>query len=166
MLTFVFLAAASLPAAAQPADDQTPDASRRDHAAALERLEMVRVYLLVEALELTPEQAPRLIPIFQKYDRQFRENIERKEEAYVAINQEIQAAKPDAKKLTELTEMVLALDREAIKLRDVQYAELKKQLTPLQYAKFMIFERKYHREIHRILDDIRDKRPRNANPRP
>jgi Spy/CpxP family protein refolding chaperone len=166
MLMLFFLAAASLPAAAQQGDDQAADAARQNRAAALERLEMVRVYLLVEKLDLTSEQSSRLIPIVQKYDSQFRDIIERKEQTYLAIDQEIQAPKPDTKKLAELTAMVLSMDRETISLREEQYDELKKQLTPLQYAKFMIFERKYHGEIYRILEDIRARRPGGPPPKP
>jgi Spy/CpxP family protein refolding chaperone len=142
---------------AADANDQTDsDAARR--AEALQRIEMVRLYRLVEILDLDSDQAARMFPVFQQYDRQFRELIERKEQTYDALRRELGAAQPDARKLTAMSDQIVAFEQEAMRIRDAQYNELKKMLSPAQCAKYLLFEKRFNKEINRILEDVRGKR--------
>jgi Spy/CpxP family protein refolding chaperone len=159
LVLFGFLAVAALPAAAQQSDEDNSAETSARRAEALERIELVRLYKLVELLELNSDQSARLFPIFQKYDHKFRDIVEKKEQSYEAMTAELQSPTPDAKKLGVLSDTIVAMDDMAMKTRIDQYNELKKYLSPMQMAKFLLFEKKFHKEMNRILDEIRGRRP-------
>jgi len=132
---------------------------------AIQRLEMVRLYRLVELLELDQQAAARLFPIFQKYDQEFRQLGETREKTMADIRQELRKPQPDAELLRRLTDECVALEQQAIEVRAQQYQELRRNLTAEQTAKYLLFEKKFQDEINRLLDDVRQKKLKMKKPK-
>ncbi|MDP8222847.1 MAG: hypothetical protein P9L99_05755 [Candidatus Lernaella stagnicola] len=146
-----------LPALAA-AQDENPLGDVHSRAEAMKRLEMVRLYKLVEVLELNSEESARLFPIIQKYDARFRTVIEKVEKTYVELHKELISEKPNEAKLKKHVQTIFAHEREIMDIRDEQYRELNKELGAERSAKFMLFEKKFQREMQRVMDDVRGKR--------
>jgi len=146
-------------ATAAIAQQKSPADAAAQRAEAMKRIEMIRIYRLIEVLDLDQEKAVQLFPILQRYDKQFQEVSERKEQDYSDLEEEASQPKPDKTKLNKLIDSILALEQETMKIHSAEYNELKKYLTPDQCAKYMIAERKFLRDFNRMLDDIRRKRP-------
>ena len=141
-------------------ENSPPPGSRQE---ALQRITMLRIFKLTEMLELNEEDAARLFPVIQRYDRQFREIMEKKEKLMHRLRQELQQERPDEAKLHKLVDEILVLEREAMRLRTEQFKELKQILTAQQYAKYLIFDQRFREDLNRMLDDIRRQRPRRRN---
>jgi Spy/CpxP family protein refolding chaperone len=133
-----------------------PANSRRDDA--IHRLEMVRLYRLVELLELNSEESARLFPVIQKYDQQFREIMEQKEQAYAKLNELVKQTSAADSDINRTVDEVLNLEQKAMKIRESEYRELRKQLTADQTAKFLLFEKRFQVELQRLLNDVRNQR--------
>ncbi len=156
LIASLLVAFLALPAWALAAEGDLSHVQSR--AEAMKRLEMVRLYKMVEVLELDSDESARLFPMVQKYDKQFRGVVEKIERAYIDLHEETKADQPDKKKLRNLVSTIFDLEREAMKVRDAQYRELRKELNDVRVAKFLLFEKHFQREMNRILDDVRGKR--------
>lgn len=154
--------ATALPIAAQEAQ---PGAKIESRDEAMQRLEMVRLYRLVELLELDQDQAAQLFPIFRKYDQQFRQIGETLELTTIAIRTELQKPQPDATLLRQYTDDYVALEQQAFDVRSEQYKELKTNLTEEQTAKYLLFEKQFQDEMNRLLYDVRQKKLKLKKPK-
>ena len=140
---------------AQQDTDQAAD-SREE---ALKRIEMLRLFRLTEVLELNEDDAARVFPIIQRYDREYRDLLEKRESLMHELQLQLNNASPDRATLSRLVDEILALEREAMRIRNEQFKELKKILTAEQYAKYLVFDAKFREDLNRMLDDIRRQRP-------
>lgn len=156
MIPFVLLTLLALPVMAGAQQNGPLASQNRDDA--MRRLEMVRLYKLVELLELSQEESASLFPVLQKYDDQFRAVTVKKGQALREMRREVSQEKPDEAKLRKLVTDILAMEREVMKVRDAQYAELGKVLNAERMAKFMLFERRFNAEMIRMVDDVRGRR--------
>jgi Spy/CpxP family protein refolding chaperone len=157
-LLLVTLVLAWLMAPLSAIAEDGPIGHPKSRAEAMKRLEMVRLYKLVEVLELSSEESARLFPVVQKFDEQFRQIVEKTEKAYLELHKTVVAENPDPEKLEQLVNEILQNERAALKVRGAQYTELKKVLSPERCAKYLLFEKSFQREMHRILNDVRGKR--------
>ncbi len=140
-----------------PADEQDPN-STAGRADAWKRIEMYRLFKLTEALQLDEDAASRLFPILQRYDHQYRTISEKKEELQRTMFLELKKNEPDRTVLTKAVDDTLALERESMRIRTEQFKELKKILTPEQYARFLIFDQRFRDEVGRMINDIHQRR--------
>lgn len=156
VLVFLGLLAIPVSLAWTQDENQKPTNSRRDDA--IHRLEMVRLYRLVELLDLNSDESARLFPVIQKYDLQFREIMEQKELAYAKLNELVKQTATADSDTNRTVDEILSLEQKAMKIRDSQYRELRKLLTADQTAKFLLFERRFQGELQRLLNDVRNQR--------
>lgn len=153
---------AGLVYAQEPPTNPEQPANRDD---VIRRIGMLRLFKLTEILELSEEDAAHLFPVIQRYDRQFRTITEKKDRLMRELQTELRSENPGKKKLQKLVDEILALEREAMKLRNEQFKELKKILTAEQYAKYLLFDDQFRHDMNRMLDDIRRKRHRGRQQR-
>ncbi|MBI5569731.1 MAG: hypothetical protein HY914_07285 [Desulfomonile tiedjei] len=125
---------------AQPPKDR--DKSR-------ERLEIVTMWKLMEALDLDKATADRIFEIRRKFvtqrdtlEKEVRQDIETLRDK---IRQE--PGKTDDAELSRLLKSVREKRKKLHSLRDEQYEEVSKVLTPLQQAQMVVFFKDFYREI-------------------
>jgi len=159
---FVLLAAVltAAPVWAQETADQPPE--NRDEA--LRRIEMLRLFRLTEVLELNEDDAARIFPVIQRYDREYRDIMEKREQLMRELQLQINSGAADPAALGRLVDEILNQEREAMRVRTEQFKELKRILTPEQYAKYLIFDARFREDLSRMLDDIRRHREPRAHP--
>ncbi len=122
-----------------------------------EIIEKVRIYKLTEALDLSEEQTVRLFPRLreirkteQEFHKQRIETIKKLKDLVKANAEE----KEIAKVLNQLHDM--QKDRMASQIKEME--SLRQLLTPIQQAKFVIFQEDFEREIRDLIREIRCKR--------
>jgi len=157
-LTLLTLLALPVPAAAQ----QDGPLATQQRADAVRRLEMVRLYKLVELLELSPEDSAKLFPVLQKFDDQFYAVTEKRSLALRDMRREVMLDKPDEAKLKKLVTDILTYEQDTMKIREQQYRELRTTLDSTRLAKFMLFEKRFNAEMIRLVEDVRGKRQGGA----
>jgi len=160
LIAILVLLSAALTAAPSWAQDNEQQPENRDEA--LRRIEMLRLFRLTEVLELNEEDAARVFPVIQRYDREYRDILEKREQLMRELQLQLNSGNPDQTTLTRLVDEILNQEREAMRVRTEQFKELKKILTPEQYAKYLLFDARFREDLNRMLDDIR----RHREPRP
>jgi Spy/CpxP family protein refolding chaperone len=122
---------------------------------AMKRIEMIRIWRLTESLNLTANEGAKIFPILQRFDKQFQEKMQTKEELVDQLVGELGKDAINAAKLTSLSERILKLEDESMEVRKAMYKELREIMTPEQLARYMIFEVSFQREIDEIIQQVR-----------
>ena len=124
------------------------------------RIELIRMWKLTEELDLTEETGAKLFPILHKYDEKW---IKLKEEGRNIMNQLRKALKDEATPDEEIEAAMENMERNAIATSDLlrqQHKELKRVLSPRQRARFFLFQRRFQREIRRLIAEARERKVR------
>ncbi len=123
-----------------------------------EIIEKVRIYKLTEALDLTTEQATRFFPKLKEMRKTEQEFQKEKIKLIKELKVLIEEGAPES-------EIIKILDKytEIHKKRMIEQAKeiegLRGVLTPLQQAKFLIFQLEFEREIRDIIREVRRRHP-------
>jgi len=118
------------------------------------------MWRLTEELDLTEETGAKLFPILRKYDEK---RIALQKERQHIMDQLRTALEDEATSDEELEAAMDTLDNNASAVSDLlrqQREELKGILSLRQQAKFIIFQREFHREIRKIIAEARERRRR------
>ncbi len=123
----------------------------------IEKIETIRLWQLTEELKLTEEQAAKLFPKFRSL-RELKKEAEKKRIEKITELAELLAKKAKAeelkKKISELKETEKNFrDREEGLRKEIEAA-----LTTEQFARFLIFQHRFEKQIKRMIKDIREKR--------
>ena len=120
--------------------------------------ELIRMWKLTEELDLTEETGAKLFPILHKYDEK---RMELHKERRNTMNELRKALKDEATSDEAIQEVMNKLDKNTLTASDLtrqQREELKGILSPRQQAKFVLFQREFHREIRKIISEARERR--------
>jgi hypothetical protein len=132
-----------------------PEPGEKDPRAIIEK---VRIYLLTEKLDLSTEQAVKFFPKLNEL-RKIEDDFQ-KERMEIMVRLENQVADKASEKdlrqtLDGFENLIKTKADKDKKIRD----ELKNVLTPVQQAKFLIFQTKFEKEIRDMIREIRGNRP-------
>ncbi|UCD71725.1 MAG: hypothetical protein JSW70_01660 [Syntrophobacterales bacterium] len=124
------------------------------------RIELIRMWKLTEELDLTEETGAKLFPILHKYDEKWMELHKKRRD----IMSQLRKALEDEATSGETIEAAMDnLEQNASAVSDLirqQRKELKGILSPRQQAKFILFQRQFHREIRKIIGEARERKVR------
>ena len=125
-----------------------------------ERIELIRMWKLTEELDLTEKKGAKLFPILHKYDEK-RITLQKE---HRNIMKKLRKALEDEATSDEAIEAAMEdFEKNALAASDLirqQREELKGILSPRQQAKFILFQRDFHKEIRKIIAEAREKRSR------
>ena len=139
-------------------DEPLPPFEKREEIR--KRIELIRMWKLTEELDLTEETGAKLFPILHTFDEKRRELHK---ERHTIMNELRKALENVATSDEEIEAAMDKLDENALAVSDLlrqQRQELKGVLSPRQQAKFVLFQREFHREIRKIIAEAREKRRR------
>jgi Spy/CpxP family protein refolding chaperone len=139
-------------------DEPPPPLEKREKIR--KRIELIRMWKLTEELDLTEETGAKLFPILRKYDEK---RIALQKERQNIMDQLRKALEDEATSDEAIEATMDTLDNNASAMSDLlrqQREELKGILSPRQQAKFIIFQREFHREIRKIIGEARERRRR------
>jgi hypothetical protein len=138
-------------------DDESPQAIEK-RKKIRERIELIRMWKLTDELDLNEETGANLFPLLRKYDEKWMElqrerrnimkELRKAVEDEATSDEEIEAAMENAEENAAAVSDLLRQQRQ----------ELKGILLPRQQAKFILFQRKFQREIRKIIAEARHRR--------
>ncbi len=139
-------------------DELPPSFEKREEIR--KRIELIRMWKLTEELDLTEETGAKLFPILHKYDEKW---VKLKEEGRNIMNELRKALKDEATPDEEIEAAMEKVEENALAASDLlrqQHEELKRILSPRQRAKFILFQRRFQREIRKIIAEARERKLR------
>ncbi len=139
-------------------DEPPPSLEKREKVR--KRIELIRMWKLTEELDLTEETGAKLFPILHKYDEK---RIELHKERQNVMNQLRRALEDEATSDETIKAAMEQVDKNALAVSDLirqQHQELKGVLSLRQQAKFILFQREFHREIRKTISEARERRRR------
>ncbi len=132
---------------AQPFNDDDPRAI----------IEKVKIYRLTQELDLTTEQAVRFFPKLndlQKIERKFGEDKMR----IIHGLKELLKEHASDEKILEVVAKFEELQKDKLTKQIEKMKEIWQILTPVQRAKFLIFQEEFNREIREMIKKIKKHR--------
>ena len=147
------------PAPHVPQAEEVGRGEDRDHLrqTVLDQMRVMRVWKLTEELKLDQATAAKVFPLLAQFDERARAIGQERREAMRALAEELRGDKPDAGKLTALTERAQANRARRDALEAERWKALGKVLTPVQHAKLLLFlprfEEGFRRRIHEVWEE-------------
>ncbi len=138
-----------------PMEDR-PDEGERDRIE--QRIQMMRVYALTDALELDEETATKLFPYLREGDEKMRALHREQKDAKKRLRDLVQSDDVDDATLDEIVGVLASTEIELTKARKAQFMGLKRILSPDQRAKFFVAQERFDREVRRRMREIRRER--------
>lgn len=144
-------------------DEPLPPFEKREEIR--KRIELIRMWKLTEELDLTEEIGGKLFPILHKYDEK---RMALNKERDGIMNQLRKALENEASSDEAIEGVMDKLEKNTLAELDLmrqQRKELKGILSPRQQAKFILFQREFHREVRKIIAEARERRVRKERDR-
>ncbi len=127
-----------------------------------ERIRMVRMWKLTDALDLTEERAAQIFPVLNRFERLRSELIRENHKAINKLRKALQADPVDEEGLTPLVNRIGETRRELLRIHDEEAAALKKFFSLEEQARYLLFQISFEREIHKIIAE--SKRGKRSGP--
>lgn len=153
LLSLLFVA----PASAQPAGEGSERGQNR-RAEMLEKIRMVRMYSLVEALELDDATAAKLFPYLRTHDGTLETLQQNKQKSHRALRQMVKNDSVDEKAAEDHFAAILAADAEIATTERMQLEGLKGILSAEQRVKFFLAKPAFERKIREMMREQRQRR--------
>lgn len=119
-----------------------------------ERLELIRMWRLVDELHIGEEQATRLFPFWSNHRRQAREiQQDRKQAAEELVNLLKQGDVRD-EVLKEKMRQIRAIDKKKDELALIFRKKMAALLTVRQQARLLLFEERFRKDLRDFLKDV------------
>jgi hypothetical protein len=125
-----------------------------------EQLEKYRKMRLIEYLNLNEEDAIRFFAKHNSHEQKIRDVMEKRDQLVDEISEKIQKT-ANINEIGMLTEKIRGVDKEMFDERQRFQEDIKQILSPMQFAKFILFERDFGRKVR---DAIRGLGPDHQPP--
>jgi len=152
LLTVLSLALAAPALAEKPRGDEP---SAEDHAAAMQRVRIVRAAALTEALELDEATAARLFPYLREHDEAMEAIHDRKRAARQALRAMVKDDSFKDAEVDRLLAVIADADVELAQARADQLGGLKRVLSTEQRVKFVMVQGRLDQEVRRVIREER-----------
>lgn len=143
-------------AQAQPPPDRREDAENRERIR--ERIETLRMWKLLDALDLTSEQSTQFLPVLKEFQDAKRTFAEDKERLFGELETELNSEKPDQQKL-EQAMAGLEGARDSFQQSMERFFDQSKEILSVeQQAKLYLFEERFERRLRESIQEMRGRR--------
>jgi len=140
-----------------PALAQRPGGMKRHGERHARNLENVRMFKLLELLELTDEQSPPFIARFVDFRKDFRTVNEKIEKEVQSLTDLINSPEVRDQALLEKIETIEKLQEERIEVVRIFHDDAAGILTAEQLAKMIVFEERFERELLETIRGFHDR---------
>lgn len=120
-----------------------------------ERIETLRLWRMIEVLNLTPEQSDKFLPLLHRFQQKQRELETAGKQLFRDLEEELNSTEPSEKKIEDI---LLKLERNKEELENERNNFLtssREILTTIQEAKLIWFEHKFEKELRDTIRKFR-----------
>lgn len=122
-----------------------------------ERIETLRVWRMIEFLDLRPEQSDEFLPLLHKFKKTQKDLEMARRKLFKDLKNELESEEPDEKKIQQIL-LGLEKNREELeKERKIFLINSRKTLTLIQEARLLLFEQRFERELKETIRKLRMK---------
>ncbi|HCP47637.1 MAG TPA: hypothetical protein DIU15_16465 [Deltaproteobacteria bacterium] len=155
----LFLAPTSALAEKPPVSDQAAEAQDQErHDEMVEKIRMMRMYALTEALELDEATAAKLFPYLRDSDREMASIHQAKRQHRKAFRKMVKDSSYDEKDVERRIAQLYDLDVQLAKTRRDQMVGLKGILSVEQRTRFVLVSARFEEKIHAMIKEERKRR--------
>ncbi|MCX7995857.1 MAG: hypothetical protein N3A65_08850 [candidate division WOR-3 bacterium] len=122
-----------------------------------EIIEKVRIYKLTEELDLTEEQMAKLFPKLKDM-RKFESEFHRQRLELIHELKNLLEKKVNDQEIVKVLDKFQELQRKRYEAHLKEIESIKQILTPVQQARFIIFQEEFEREIRDLIREVRKRR--------
>ncbi len=119
-----------------------------------EIIEKVRIYKLTEALDLTEEQTTKFFPHLKEMRKTEQEFQKQRLELIQKLRDLLKNNAPE-QEIVNVLNKFQEIHKKRITAQMKEIEDLRQILTPVQQAKFMIFQEDFEREIRELIREVR-----------
>lgn len=155
-LVLILVAGFGMYSSAEPPEDIERPSSKEQMEKVRKRIETLRMWRLTEALNLDEKTSTQVFPLVGKYDKKRTEIEQSLRSSMKELRKSLKENREGNLKsiLDKIEENHKALQR----IKEEEWAELKKIFTIEQQARFILFQQEFDREIRGIISEAREKR--------
>ena len=136
------------------------------HIRTYDRLEMVRLWWLIDELQVDDEQALELFPLWSRHKRKQEANRERQSQVRRELSRLLESAEAQDDDIVELTTDLWDLQQELFDLKQEFHTMTEDVLTVRQRARLLLFEDRFRRELRGLVREFRHLRRQRGEPGP
>ncbi len=123
-----------------------------------ERIEIIRMWKLTEALNLSQEQSMRFFPLFNQWEGKSHQLDEERNGLLDELELVLAQERPKEKEIRTLLQRLEENQAKKVKEQRDFWLHASEILTVRQRAEYLIFQRDFERRIKEIIRDIRERR--------
>ncbi len=120
-----------------------------------DRIELMKMWKLTEALDLDQETAAKVFPLLNAHNEEHRKLREKRYEIISALKQESEKDQADTRVLRSLLNNFKENERAMVELRNKKLDDLSKLLGEEQVAKLIVFVPQFEREMRELIWETR-----------
>lgn len=126
---------------------------------AMEKIQTMKKVKLLEVLELPEADADKVLVKYSSYENKIIEATRRTDDITEKLNEAVKG--DDYKNIEKLNDDFMKARKDLDNALDERMNGMKQILTKEQFAKYLVFERKFQEELRRaIMERVRDKKER------
>lgn len=138
---------------------------RRQQERQRERIGLMMMWRLTEALELDQDTAARLFPMMREFDVEKRQLHEKRRDMIRQMKAEVEKDNPDRAVLRKMIDDFKQNEIDIVNLRNKRLDDLSKILSDEQVAKMIIFVPQFERNVRELISDVRARRKQRGGMR-
>jgi hypothetical protein len=150
IIAVLLLTGASCVVAQHHEGEEKQDRSR------LQRLEKFRKMRLVEALNLNEDEAVRFTAKHNAHEAIVQKLMDERNTALDDIDTAVKDKKP-GKDLRDASDRILDIDKKIFDERRRFQEEMRGMFTPEQFARFLVFERNFGRQVRNAIEEMHER---------
>jgi hypothetical protein len=129
---------------------------------AMEKIQTMKKVKLLEVLDLPEADADKVLVKYTSYENKIIEATKRTDEITEKLNDAVK--EEDYKNIDKLNEDFMKARKDLDNALDERMNGMKQILTKEQFAKYLVFERKFQEELRRaIMERVREKKERRRD---
>lgn len=137
--------------------DDSGDRPTRKRDRIHQRIELMKMWRLTEALELDQETAAKLFPVLREQEEKERKLRDNGRDILKEMKAELDKEEPDSRALSKLTKQYMQNERDIVDFRGKRLDELSKFLSEEQIAQMMLFVPRFERDMREMICEARMK---------
>lgn len=119
-----------------------------------EIIEKIRIYRLTEELDLTDEQAVKFFPKLKELRKVEQDFFEERRSVIIELKALLKAD-ADPEKIKSVIDAYRDLMKKRMEAQKNNLEEIQKLLSPVQQAKFIVFQEEFENEIREVIKQVK-----------